>query len=83
MSGLQWRNRLARGTYTAVLKPSNAEVVSSSLTWSTELFWEGEDGFFGERNAKSSRKNYAWARTRAPCRAGEVREHVQGAAACV
>lgn len=51
MSGLQWRNRLARGTYTAVLEPSNAEVVSSSLTWSTELFWEGEGGFFGERSA--------------------------------
>ena len=29
---LQWRNRLARGTYTAV-SVRNAEVVSSSLTW--------------------------------------------------
>ena len=29
---LQWRNRLARGTYIAVLV-RNAKVVSSSLTW--------------------------------------------------
>ena len=28
----QWRNRLARGTYT-VVHVRNAEVVSSSLTW--------------------------------------------------
>lgn len=79
MIGLQWRNRLARGTYIAVLKPSNAEVVSSSLTWSTQLFGR-ENGLFWDlaalrrKKEKSSQKNYAavataWARTRAPCRA--------------
>ena len=35
---LQWRNRLARRTYKAVSGLSYAEVVSSSLTWSTALF---------------------------------------------
>ena len=34
---LQWRNRLARGTYT-VVHVRNAEVVSSSLTWNSG-FW--------------------------------------------
>ena len=33
----QWRNRLARGTYT-VVHVRNAEVVSSSLTWNSG-FW--------------------------------------------
>lgn len=35
---LQWRNRLARGTYMSVLGVSDAEVVSSILTWSTSFF---------------------------------------------
>ena len=35
---LQWRNRLAHGTYMTVQLQSNAEVVSSSLTWRILLF---------------------------------------------
>ena len=42
---LQWRNRLARGTYTTV-HVRNAEVVSSSLTWSSCFcFRKGKQNF--------------------------------------
>lgn len=62
----------ARYLYSST-KPSNAEVVSSSLTWSTQLFLGEKTGFFWDLAAlrkerdRSAEKNYAalaaaWAR---------------------